>query len=249
MKRLLALLLSAMIMLSGSIALATVTNSETGEVVSYDDGTLRVYDRVVFEVIQPTQPFRGIIINDSPTPLAALSTTLNDLLDKLNNGDVENVELAGIENLVGEQDAEKIKTLPLEDRVTALLYVMGMLDAGTEIPQTVVALGLDTKNVFDPETGEFTENIEVIDFTEESIAKASTESGFGYFSRNNDKIPFMRLAMDVVHAAKGEYRNINLDQRTMVENYNFSYEKHEGKTEKGWGLFSIVSGVKSFFDR
>lgn len=59
--------------------------------------------------------------------------------------------------------------------------------------------------------------------TDQLDAALSITSGIGYVMQDGQKVPYVRLVIQVVHAATGEYAGLSEDQRTVYENYTFTY--------------------------
>lgn len=236
---------------------ATVSHSETGERVTYQNGKLSVYDRVVFEAVPKDEPYRGIIINDSPTPLSALTIVLADLLQRIRDDEIKVFRIVALENLVGEETAEKLYRLSILEQVMGLLYVLDLM-LEEDLTPALRELMLEQLDIFDYAQEAFTlkepyfpPDTEVEDVLPADFAQGSIESRYGYLTSDEAtgevlRFPYMNISLEILYNDQGGYAAMDESQRTYIENYNFAWASHQELVEKAWGLFSIIRGVRGY---
>ncbi len=235
-KRLVAWLMVAMMAMGG--AAASATNVETGEPVFFADGALRVYDRVVFQATTP----------DHDVPLSALRATASDLLEKRASGEVTSLRIAGLENFFGETLAGELAELPVEDQIDAVLYALNAADKPA-LSSALEALkqGLDSAALVDPSTGALIPRTPAEEIAPEAFAQASLQNGRGYIISGSARIPFVRVAFEVVYADQGEYAGRSESERTYIQNNNYVFARQGAAEEEAWYLASTVQVAKDFF--
>lgn len=235
MKKWIALFLSAMMLMSTGIALAT--NPETGEQVNVSGRTLSVYDRVVLESFPAASSYRGISASQKQEPQVALKTVMANLAADTS---ISEFSLQGEEKLLNASNLEKIANLEQADKVEALMLALGLVNIN-DVSDAVKAAGIEQQPFFDADAGTFAEGLELETFTAEGIANGGLESGFGFFTIDGTEFPFVRIAVEVVQKAEGGYVGLSEEERTFIENYNFIYEDGQ------WQSYSILRAVKSLF--
>lgn len=252
MKKALALALCLLLTLGAGTSLATVTHTETGEEISYENGVLRVYDRVVFEQIGEKNDYRGVIIADAEVPLAALTKVMDDLLAQLESGEVETLRVLGMEQTIGVELTREIQKMPERDQISALLYLLGLAKA-EEMPQSLKDFIASNAplDIFDEATEQFTveggNNVGEID-PDELISRPSEQIVYGYLARGGSaRVPFIRIPLEVRYAPRGDFSDLDVSQRTYEEDYTFGYAHHNQAPAKSWGLINVIRGVVDFF--
>lgn len=254
-KQKLAALALALCLLLPIAAQATVTHPATGEEITLEGGRLSVYDRDVFYDIPKGRVYRGIVIEDAPTPLTALTLVVQDLLRALQEGELERIEIIGLENIVGDDLAERLYRLSIVDQINGVLFLIDLEDE-TAMSEALEALGLDKLDVFDEEAEVFTldpavfpESMQAAEVSPAEFAAGSIASRYGYLGDGNAqglRAPFMGISFEMVYAPIGPYSGQDEPSRTYVENYNFAWGNHNQSETKHWGLISIVRGVTGF---
>lgn len=225
MKKLFSVVLAAVLLMGCVPALATTT--PTGVQIQVDGSSVRIYDRVVIVVAEPTQVVHGVKVADHQAPKAALPAIAAALTAEVGK-EIQNVDIVGLDHLFSAAVLEQIQALPLEQKVQAILLV------------------LDDASYFDPATGKFTGNTEVGAAAEElsetqwleMAANGSTESGFGYFTDASGKaVAFERIVFKFTRMRVGAYANVTDDSELeYYVNYLFVFNT----TTADWELNSIV---------
>lgn len=240
MKKSIVWLLIAMLTLACLPPLALATNPETGEYVRYENGTLWVYDRVVLQAQVP----------NTLTTLNEFKQTISDLTAKLASGEITTLDIAGYDSFFPEDLVAELKKLELTDQIDAMLYVLGVLDASA-LSTTLAPLKdrLDKLIMFDATTGQFSANDKnVEEITLQDFQASSLKSKYGYVLVGQKlKIPFVRIAMEILYDARGDYANKTEAQRRFVENVNYQYLKQGNEKTSKFYLINTVTVARDFF--